>query len=263
MTESLLKAVGLTKRFGALQVSDKIDLDLPAGARHALIGPNGAGKSTLVGLLSGTVAPDAGRVFLAGEDVTALAPHLRVRRGLARTYQINSQFPQLTVLENVYLAVSETQGASRHLFRPAAAHKALIARAEALVEQLGLADERHWPVAKISYGKQRIVEIALALALDPKVLLLDEPAAGIPGDEMARVLDVIGRLPAAMAILIIEHDMKIVRRFARDVTVLVNGAVFLTGTPEEVMASPEVRAVYLGRSAGRTPAEERPGHGHS
>lgn len=249
MSEILLEAVGLSKKFGALQVSDKIDLRLPRGARHALIGPNGAGKSTLVGLLSGTLAPDAGRVLLAGEDVTALAPHRRVKRGLARTYQINSQFPQLTVLENVFLAVSEAAAASRHLFKAASAHKDLIARAEELVGELGLGDERHLPVAKISYGKQRIVEIALALALKPKVLLLDEPAAGIPGDEMTRVLDVIARLPTDMAILIIEHDMKIVRLFAREVTVLVNGAVFMSGAPETVMASPEVRAVYLGRAA--------------
>ncbi|MGE0737468.1 MAG: ABC transporter ATP-binding protein [Alphaproteobacteria bacterium] len=260
MTEILLEAVGLTKRFGALLVTDNISLRLPRGARHALIGPNGAGKSTLVGLLSGTLAPDAGRVSLAGTDITSLAPHRRVKRGLARTYQINSQFPQLTVLENVLLAVSEAHGASRHLFRSAFAHKELIARAEALVAELGLGDERHWPVAKISYGKQRIVEIALALALEPKVLLLDEPAAGIPGDEMARVLDVIARLPAEMAILIIEHDMKIVRQFAREVTVLVNGAVFMSGAPADVMASPEVRAVYLGRAAG---AQERSAHGHS
>jgi branched-chain amino acid transport system ATP-binding protein len=263
MSDVLLKAEGLTKRFGALLVCDKVDLQLRAGARHALIGPNGAGKSTLVNILSGTLAPDAGHVHLAGEDVTALAPHSRVKRGLARTFQVNSQFPQLTVLENIFLAVSETQRASRHLFRPASAHKDLIARAESLVAELGLGDERHWPVAKISYGKQRIVEIALALALEPKVLLLDEPAAGIPADEMGRVLDVIGRLPAEMAILIIEHDMKIVRQFARDVTVLVNGAVFLSGPPEEVMASSEVRAVYLGRAAGQRPAREGPVHGHS
>jgi branched-chain amino acid transport system ATP-binding protein len=254
MSDVLLKAEGLTKRFGALLVSDKVDLLLRPGARHALIGPNGAGKSTLAGLLSGTLAPDAGRVYLSGEDVTTMAAHLRVKRGLGRTYQINSQFPQLTVLENICLAVSETQRASRHLFRPASAHKELIARAEALVAELGLVAERHWPVAKISYGKQRIVEIALALALEPKVLLLDEPAAGIPADEMGRVLNVIGRLPAEMAILIIEHDMKIVRQFAREVTVLVNGAVFLSGSPEEVMASPDVRAVYLGRATGRQSA---------
>ncbi|MSQ71088.1 MAG: ABC transporter ATP-binding protein [Betaproteobacteria bacterium] len=263
MSDILLETTGLTKHFGALLVSDHIDLRLKRGARQALIGPNGAGKSTLVGLLSGTLVPDAGRVFLAGEDVTTLAPHRRVKRGLARTFQINSQFQQLTVLENVYLALSEAHGASRQLFRPAWANKELIARAEALIDELGLGEERHWPVAKISYGKQRIVEIALALALNPKVLLLDEPAAGVPGNEMARVLDVIARLPADMAILIIEHDMKIVRRFAREVMVLVNGAVFMSGPPEDVMASPEVRAVYLGRAAGARTAVERSSHGHS
>ncbi len=249
MSASILEADGLTKRFGALLVADRISLSLAPGARRALIGPNGAGKTTFVAMLSGALRPDAGAVRLAGEDITGYAPHRRARRGLARTFQVNSQFGPLTVLENVFLAVSEAAGAGGFMLRPAAAHRAMIERAEALIAELDLGAERHMPVSAISYGKQRVVEIALALASRPKVLLLDEPAAGIPSAEAARVFDVLDRLPAEMAILMIEHDMAIVRRFAAEVTVLVNGAVLMSGTPAEVLSSPEVRRVYLGGAA--------------
>jgi len=250
MNAPILEADGLTKRFGALLVADRISLRLAPGARRALIGPNGAGKTTFVAMLSGALRPDAGAVRLAGEDITAYAPHRRARRGLARTFQVNSQFGPLTVLENVFLAVSEATGAGGGMLRPAAAHRAMIERAEALIAELDLGAERHQPVSAISYGKQRVVEIALALASRPKVLLLDEPAAGIPSAEAARVFDVLDRLPAEMAILMIEHDMAIVRRFAAEVTVLVNGAVLMSGSPAEVLSSPEVRRVYLGGGAG-------------
>jgi ABC-type branched-subunit amino acid transport system ATPase component len=245
----VLEARGLSKRFGALLVADNISLQLAAGARRALIGPNGAGKTTFVSMLSGALRPDAGSVHLAGEDVTGIAPHRRARRGLARTFQVNSQFGPLTVLENVFLAVSEAAGTGGGMLRAAGSQRALIAKAEALTEELDLVAERHLPVSAISYGKQRVVEIALALASRPKVLLLDEPAAGIPSAEAARVFDVLDRLPKDMAILMIEHDMAIVRRFAAEVTVLVAGAVLMSGTPAEVLSSPDVRRVYLGGAA--------------
>ena len=249
MSAPILEATGLTKRFGALLVADRISLTLAPGARQALIGPNGAGKTTFVAMLSGALRPDSGSVRLAGEDVTAYAPHRRARRGLARTFQVNSQFGPLTVLENVFLAVCEAAGLSGRMLRPAASHRAVIERAEALIAELDLGAERHMPVSAISYGKQRVVEIALALASRPKVLLLDEPAAGIPNAEASRVFDVLDRLPADMAILMIEHDMSIVRRFATEVTVLVNGAVLMSGSPADALSSPEVRRVYLGGGA--------------
>ena len=247
MSQPLLESVGLSMRFGALVVTDNVSFRLTAGARHALIGPNGAGKSTLVNLLTGVLRPVEGRILLQGEDVTNLPAHQRVRRGLARTFQINSLFPQLSVLENVYLAVSETMGTSSDLFRRAVTRREVVTRADELIDQLGLGDIRNQPVAMISYGKQRIVEICLALALNPKVLLLDEPAAGVPAQEMNRVLEVVNRLPAEMAILLIEHDMQIVRDFAREVTVLVSGAILTSGPPATVMSNPEVRAVYIGQ----------------
>jgi branched-chain amino acid transport system ATP-binding protein len=241
-----LEGIGLQKRFGALIVADNVSLQVPIGARLALIGPNGAGKTTLVGLLTGRLRADAGRILLHGHDVTHDAPARRVKQGLVRTFQINNLFRGLTVLENVFLAVSEHTGASFSLFRPAGRSKPIVERAEGIVEQLGLADVRHQTVSAISYGRQRLVEIALALALEPKVLLLDEPAAGIPSGETVRLLDTIAALPEDLAILLIEHDMHVVRRFAREVMVLVSGKVFMTGTPHEVMASGEVRRVYLG-----------------
>jgi branched-chain amino acid transport system ATP-binding protein len=225
-----------------------VSLRLPEGARHALIGPNGAGKTTLVSLLSGVVRPDSGRILLAGRDVTNADAALRVRQGLVRTFQINNLFRGLTVLENVFLAISEHAGASRAYWRPAGKHRDLLQRAEAVIERLDLAGDRHRKISEIAYGQQRLVEIAIALSLEPKVLLLDEPAAGIPGAELGRLLDVIERLPPALSILMIEHDMHVVRRFATEVTVLVAGTILMSGSPQEVMASDEVHTVYLGQS---------------
>ena len=246
MTAFALEANGLAKRFGALVVTDNVTLKVPIGARLALIGPNGAGKTTLVGLLTGLLRPEQGSVVLNGRDVTSHAPARRVKQGLVRTFQINNLFRGLTILENVFLAVSEHQGASFSMLRPAGRCKALIERAEHILETLGLADVRHQTITDVSYGRQRLVEIAIALSLDPKVLLLDEPAAGIPSNEVSRLLDTIARLPADLAILLIEHDMHVVRQFAHEVMVLVAGRVLMTGSPQDVMASSEVRAVYLG-----------------
>jgi branched-chain amino acid transport system ATP-binding protein len=248
VSAAALETSDLCKSFGALRVADNINLRLAPGARHALIGPNGAGKTTFVQLLSGVLWPDAGKVSLMGEDITFSSQRHRVKRGLVRTFQVSSLFRGLTVLENVFLAVSEHRGASRQMFRPAGTQRELLAWTEAIVEQLGLADDMHRKIAEIAYGRQRLVEIAIALSLEPKVLLLDEPAAGIPTKEVSLLLDAVERLPSDITILMIEHDMHVVRRFATEVTVLVNGAVLLSGSPQEVMSSEEVRTVYLGQS---------------
>ncbi|HEX3994743.1 MAG TPA: ABC transporter ATP-binding protein [Acetobacteraceae bacterium] len=237
-----LETVGLAKQFGALGVANDIHFRLQPGARHALIGPNGAGKTTLVNLLTGRLAPSAGRILLNGEDVTRLSQAARARRGLARTFQINNLFPALTVLENVRLAVAEHRG----LFT---ARRALIEEGFAILARLGLADVASSVVRELPYGKQRLVEIAIALAAEPSVLLLDEPAAGVPGGESGIIFDVIAQLPAAMAVLMIEHDMDLVFRFAQRITVMVRGSILVDGTPGEIAADPRVREVYLGTRA--------------
>jgi ABC-type branched-subunit amino acid transport system ATPase component len=248
-----LETRGLAKRFGGLRVTNDVSIRLERGARHALIGPNGAGKSTLVGLISGVIAPDAGSVTLFGEDVTRVSAARRTKRGLVRTFQISSLFVRLTVLENLFLAVSEQRGRSFAMFRPAVKDRETLARAEALLTQFRLTGVAHEPVSRLAYGLQRLVEIALALALEPKVLLLDEPAAGIPSGETALLMDAIEALPDDIAVLMIEHDMALVRRFARDATLLVQGAVAACGPIRELMASDIVRQVYLGAAA---PARE-------
>jgi len=248
MNEPALEAKGLHKSFGALKVTDDVTLRLDAGSRTALIGPNGAGKTTLVGLLSGTTRPDGGCIALHGRDITRAALAFRVKQGLVRTFQVSSLFAKLTVLENIFLAVSENEGASGDLWRPAGRRRNLIGQAEGIMERLHLTNSRHRRVSEIPYGEQRLLEIALALALEPKVLLLDEPAAGIPTDEVGVLFDAVASLPPQIAILMIEHDMHVVRQFASEVYVLVHGRVLTVGPPAEVMASPEVRAVYLGTS---------------
>jgi branched-chain amino acid transport system ATP-binding protein len=248
MSAWALEVQHLHKRYGGLSVVDGVSLRLAPGARHALIGPNGAGKTTLVGLLSGVIRPDAGRVTLFGVDVTHATPRRRTLSGLARTFQINNLFRGLTVLENVFIAVSERAGVSGNFQRPAHRRKDLLAEAEGVIESLGLHEDIHRKVAEISYGHQRLVEIGMALSLRPKVLLLDEPIAGIEKADTERVLQVLGRLPADIAVLIIEHDMQVVCRLAQEVTVLVAGQVLTTGRPADVMRSEEVRAVYLGQN---------------
>jgi branched-chain amino acid transport system ATP-binding protein len=256
---SALEARGLTKRFGGLTVTAGIDLALEPEARRALIGPNGAGKTTLVGLLSGTIRPDAGSVAMFGTDITREGPARRARRGLVRTFQVSSLFANLSALENVFLAVSEQAGASFDFWRPAGKRRDLVERAVAILDGLRLGDDRHRRVAELAYGRQRLLEIAIALALEPKILLLDEPAAGIPTGEVPILLEAIAALPRDIAVLLIEHDMEIVRHFATEVTVLVGGRVLLTGSPAVVMASPEVEAVYLG-GARRARRASAPGH---
>jgi ABC-type branched-subunit amino acid transport system ATPase component len=248
MSTPVLQTKGLHKTFGALVVAQHIDFELAAGARHALIGPNGAGKTTFINLITGVLKPDSGQVLLGGSDITALAQAARVKRGIARTFQINTLFAGLTVLENLYLAVSERLGAATAKLRPAGARPEIVGEAVRFLEMLELQDDARKTIAELPYGRQRLVEIAIALALDPKVLLLDEPAAGVPSAESHILLDVIDGLPTDIAVLIIEHDMDVVFRFAQAITVLVNGAVLTTGTPDDIAANQEVRAVYLGES---------------
>jgi len=246
VSAALLETRALCKSFGALEVARGIDFRLEAGARHALIGPNGAGKTTFVNLLTGVLAPSAGRVLLDGEDVTRLEQARRVKRGIARTFQINQLFRGLTVLENVCIAVAERMGAGGGMLRPAGRRTEVVEEAARLIGALRLAEDAGRRVSELPYGRQRLVEIAIALGLDPRVLLLDEPAAGIPSAESHILLDAIAALPREIAVLIIEHDMDLVFRFAERITVLVSGAVFAEGTPAEIAANRDVRAVYLG-----------------
>ena len=244
-----LETQGLCKSFGALAVASDIEFRLEQGARHALIGPNGAGKTTFVNLVTGVLTPSAGRILLDGDDVTALPQAQRVKRGLARTFQINTLFRGLSVLENVCLAIGERLGVAGDIYRPAGSRRDVVDEAYAALERLGLAAEAERLVRELSYGRQRLVELAVALGLKPKVLLLDEPAAGVPSSESGIIVDIIESLPAEIALLIIEHDMDLVFRLARRITVLVQGAVLVAGTPQEIAADPRVREVYLGERA--------------
>jgi len=243
---AVLETRNLCKSFGALTVADKIDFKLEAGARHALIGPNGAGKTTFVNLLTGRLAPSSGKVFLGGEDVTGLAQSGRVKRGLGRTFQINTLFRDMSVLDNVALGVAERHGVAGGFWRPASAQRVVRDEAMELLEKLGVSDEAGRRVLDLPYGKQRLVEIAIALGLKPKVLLLDEPAAGVPSLESERILEALDSLPKDIAILIIEHDMDLVFRFAQRITVLVQGEVLCEGTPQEIADDVRVHQVYLG-----------------
>lgn len=245
----VLETRALTKSFGALAVTQQVTLSLQVGARHALIGPNGAGKTTLVNLLTGVLAPSGGSVLLDGTDITALTQAQRVRRGIARTFQITSLFRNLPVLDTVALSVAERSGIGWRMWRSARSHADIHAESLALLDQLGIADEAARRVADLAYGKQRLVEIAVALAQKPRVLLLDEPAAGVPSVESGRILEVLAELPAEIAILMIEHDMDLVSRFADRITVLVAGAVLTEGAPRAVLEDERVRAVYLGEAA--------------
>jgi ABC-type branched-subunit amino acid transport system ATPase component len=247
-TEALLETQGLSKSFGALAAARQIAFRLEPGARHALIGPNGAGKTTFINLLTGVLTPTAGRILLKGEDITGVSEAGRVKRGIARTFQINRLFRGLSVLENVYIAVSERMGAAPAMFVPAGKRRDVIDESMHLLETLKLQDMAHLRLSELPYGRQRLVEIAIALGLKPEVLLLDEPAAGVPSAESHIILNAIDELPKHIGVLIIDHDMDLVFRFAQRITVLVQGAVFAEGTPKEIGANADVRAVYLGQA---------------
>jgi len=245
-----LQVQGLNRSFGALHVTRNVDLTLERGARHALIGPNGAGKTTLVNLITGVLKPSAGRVHLDGADITALTQAERARRGLARTFQINQLFRGLTVLENICMTIGERDGHCNNLWRSAGSKRVVIDEALDHLASLRMVDDALKLVRELPYGRQRLVEIAMALAQRPRVLLLDEPAAGVPSSESHLILDVVAALDPDIAVLIIEHDMDVVFRFAKEITVLVAGAVFTQGTPAAIAKDERVRDVYLGQEHG-------------
>jgi branched-chain amino acid transport system ATP-binding protein len=244
----VLCARNLNKSFGSLVVAHDVALELPAGARHALIGPNGAGKTTLINLLTGMLEPDSGEIFLAQREITHLKPEARVHAGLARTFQINTLFPRLTALESVTLAVLEREGHAHNWWRGLASQRPAIDEAAAILNSLKIPDRQ---TAELPYGQQRLLEIALALATRPRVLLLDEPAAGVPKDESAALFNAIESLSGELAILFIEHDMNVVFRFASRIIVMVGGRILVEGTPAEIGRDERVREVYLGKSHAR------------
>ena len=243
---AVLQTEKLCKSFGALTVAQNIDFRLEPGARHALIGPNGAGKTTFVNMLTGALAPTSGRILMNGQEITKTDQAARVRLGLGRTFQITSLFRRLPVLDNVALAIAERRGDARRMWRSASSYRDIIEEGRGILATLGLADDAGVAAQDLPYGKQRLVEIAIALSLQPKVLLLDEPAAGVPSEESSQILKNLEKLPSDIAILIIEHDMDLVFRFARSITVLVQGEVLVEGTPESIATDRRVRDVYLG-----------------
>jgi len=250
---------GLAKKFGSLVVASDIEIVLPKGVRYALIGPNGAGKTTLINLITGMLRPDAGQILLDDADITVLPPDQRVRRGLVRTYQINSLFPYLTALESVTLAICERSRAARTWWRQLPAYRHEIDEAYEILVALTLAPVCNRPTRELAYGQQRLLEIALALATRPKVLLLDEPAAGVPREESKELFAAIAGLSQDITVLFIEHDMELVFRFASRVIVMVGGRVLVEGTPHEIATDPRVRAVYLGKATARTVRDQRHG----
>jgi branched-chain amino acid transport system ATP-binding protein len=246
VSEIALETKGLNKKFGSLVVANNIDMRLPRGSRHALIGPNGAGKTTLINLMTGMLQPDSGQILLGGQDITMLPPHLRVKRGLARTFQINTLFPNLTPLEAVTLAVCERRGEAANWRRSLSSYGVSITEAHEILMTLLLSDVCNRPTRQLAYGQQRLLEIALALAARPQVLLLDEPAAGVPKDESGELFKAVAGISSDITVLFIEHDMEVVFRFASRIIVMVAGAILTEGTPAEIAADARVREVYLG-----------------
>jgi branched-chain amino acid transport system ATP-binding protein len=243
---SALSTRGLDKSFGSLVVAKDIALDLPQGERYALIGPNGAGKTTLINLITGMLKPDKGEIFLGDKEITALKPDQRVKCGLVRTFQINTLFPHLSALEAVTLAVCERRGYAGSWWQELPAYGDAVEEAYAILVSLRLGANCYRPTHELAYGQQRLLEIALALATKPKVLLLDEPVAGVPQDESAELFAVIANLSQDIAVLFIEHDMNVVFRFAHRIIVMVGGRILVQGTPQEIAADVRVREVYLG-----------------
>jgi branched-chain amino acid transport system ATP-binding protein len=246
MSEPLLKVRQLQKAFGAIVVTDGVNLSITQGELHAIIGPNGAGKTTLVHQISGLSASDSGQIFFDAEDITQLSMPQRVRRGLARSFQITSILSGFSALENVALAVQARSGSSYRFFRNTAQEPALNETAMAYLERVGLQQRATFLAGFLSHGEKRLLELAVALATDPKLLLLDEPLAGTGHDESQRVIETLRHLKRQSTILLIEHDMDAVFSLADRISVLVAGRVIATGTPEAIRANPEVRAAYLG-----------------
>ncbi|MBX9458744.1 MAG: ABC transporter ATP-binding protein [Rhizobium sp.] len=244
-----LETRNLKKSFGGFLATNDVSLTIAQGARHALIGPNGAGKTTIINLLTGVLAPTAGRVLLHGEDITALSVHARVGKGLSRTFQINQLFGDFTPLDSIMLAISERQRRGGKGLVALASQKDLIEESAALLESFRLADVMAQPTMLLPYGKQRLLEIALAIATRPRVLLLDEPAAGVPEEERHEVLATVRDLPSDVTVVLIEHDMDLVFSFADRISVLAQGAMFAEGTVDEISKDPGVKSIYLGEDA--------------
>jgi branched-chain amino acid transport system ATP-binding protein len=236
----------LGKRFGSLVVARDIEINLPKGVRYALIGPNGAGKTTLINLITGMLPPDSGQILLGADDITTLEPQQRVRRGIARTFQINTLFPSLNALEAVMLSVLERRAQAGEFWKNLGDYTAATDEAYEILVKLRLGEACYQPTRQLPYGRQRLLEIALALATRPKVLLLDEPAAGVPQEESGDIFEAVANLSDDLTLLFIEHDMHVVFRFASHIIVLVGGTIFTQGPPAEIAADPKVREVYLG-----------------
>jgi len=246
MSAYALQTQDLVKRFGGITATDHVSLNIAQGARHALIGPNGAGKTTLINLMTGVLPATSGRILLEGQDITDLAPHQRVGRGMVRTFQINQLFNSLTPLETLTMVVTQHRGEGAKWWQPLGHSAAITERAEQLLAQFHLTDVMQQRTEYLAYGKRRLLEMAIALACEPRVLLLDEPAAGVPAGEREELLQTVAALPKEVSIVLIEHDMDLVFNFADRITVLVNGAVLTEGTPHDIAQDPQVKAVYLG-----------------
>ena len=246
MSAPVLQATNLVMRFGGIIATNQVSLSLARGARHALIGPNGAGKTTLINLLTGVLQPTEGRIHLDGQDITELAPHQRVKRGMVRTFQINQLFDSLTPLQTLALTVSQQRGLGSRWWQALGRQTAVAERCEQLLEQFHLTEVMNQETRLLPYGKRRLLEIAIALACEPRVLLLDEPVAGVPAGEREELLQTVAALPADVSVLLIEHDMDLVFSFAKRMTVLVNGTVLTEGDPLAIANDPRVKAVYLG-----------------
>jgi len=244
--QTVLSAQGLVMKFGGITATNKVTLNLKKGARHALIGPNGAGKTTLINLLTGVLQPTSGSITLEGHDITQLAPYQRVRRGMVRTFQINQLFDTFTPLEALAMTVSQQQGLGNKWWQALGSQKHITERCEQLLEQFHLTAVMGQETRVLAYGKRRLLEIATALACEPRVLLLDEPVAGVPAGEREELLQTVAALPADVSVLLIEHDMDLVFSFAKRMTVLVNGTVLTEGDPDTIANDPRVKAVYLG-----------------
>ncbi len=245
---TVLSAQNLVMKFGGITATNNVTLDLQKGARHALIGPNGAGKTTLINQFTGVLQPTSGRILLEGQDITHLAPHQRVRRGLVRTFQINQLFDTFTPLETLAMVVSQQRGMGGSWWKALGARSDVTRRCEELLEQFHLTEVMTQETRVLAYGKRRLLEIAIALACEPRVLLLDEPVAGVPAGEREELLQTVAALPADVSILLIEHDMDLVFSFAKRMTVLVNGTMLTEGDPDQIANDPQVKAVYLGHA---------------
>jgi branched-chain amino acid transport system ATP-binding protein len=242
----MLELKGVSKRFGGVVATDDVSLHVAAGEVHALIGPNGAGKTTLIAQISGSLGVDSGQIRFLEEDVTRTRQHQRVKAGLARSYQITSIFKRFSVLDNLALAVQARSGSSFSFWRPVAAEGALFDEARSIAAQIGLAEKSGDLAGTLAHGEQRALEVGLALATLPKLVLLDEPMAGMGPEESARMIELVGRIRAKVTVLLVEHDMDAVFRLADRITVMVNGRVIATGSPGQIRAYAEVRRAYLG-----------------